>query len=68
MHKFTPLGTMDKVAETLVAVIHNQFSSIPYIFRYCDLLDLNKIHEKKLRVKNDLFTDSHTDGLIMKAT
>ena len=52
MHKFTPAGPKISVAKTLAAVICNQLSNIPYIFRHCDLLDLNKIHEKKLQLKN----------------
>ena len=55
------------VAETLVTVICNQLSNIPYIFRHCGLLVLNKSHEKKLQVKNSSFTDCHTVGLIMHA-
>ena len=66
MHKFTPDGPKSSVAETLVAVICNQLSNIPYIFRHCDLLDLNKIHENKQQVKNYSFTDCHTEGLITK--
>ena len=57
MHKFTPVGPQNNVAETLREVIRNQLSDIPYIFRHCDLLDLNKIHERKLQVKNNSFTD-----------
>ena len=38
---------------------------VPYIFRHCDLLDLNKIHKKKLQVENKSFTDCHTEGLMM---
>ena len=52
MHKFTPVGPQNNVAETLVAVTCNQLSNIPYIFRYCDLLDVNKIHEKQIQVNN----------------
>ena len=55
------------VAETLVAVICNQLSNIPYIFRLCDLLVQSKSHEKKLKMKNDPFTDCHTEGITMKA-
>ena len=57
----------NSVAETFVAVICNQLSTVPYIFKHCDLLDLNKIHEKKLQVNNDYFTDCHTEGLVNKA-
>ena len=67
MHTFTPVGPKATVAETLVAVICSQLSNIPYIFRHCDLLDLNKIHKKKLQVKNNYFTDCHTEGLSVKA-
>ena len=58
------------VSKALVTVICNQLSNIPYIFRYCDLLVLNKSHEKKkktLQVKNKSFTDCDTEGLLMKA-
>ena len=51
----------------LVAVICNQLSIISYIFRHCNLLVLNKSHEKKLQVKDNSFTDCHTEGLIVKA-
>ena len=54
------------VAETLVTVIWNQLSNIPYIFRYCDLLVLDKSQEKKLQVKNNSFTDCHNEGSVMK--
>ena len=66
MHKLTPVGPLNSVAETLVAVIRCQLSNIPYIFRHLIRLALNKIHEKKLQVKNNSFTDCHTEGLIMK--
>ena len=56
------------VAEALVVVICNQLSNIPHIFRHCDLLVLNKSHEKKLQDKNNSVTDCHTEGLIMKAS
>ena len=60
MHKFTPVGPQNNVAKTLVAVICNQLNNnIPYIFRHCDpLLDLNKIHKKKLQ-ENVLYRLSH---------
>ena len=54
------------VAETLVTVICNQLSNVPHIFGHCDLLVLNKSHEKKLHVRNNSFTDCHIGGLIMK--
>ena len=66
MHKFTPVGP-NTVWLTLVAVTCNQLSKIPYIFRLCDLLVLNKGHGKKLQVKNNYFTDCHTEGLSVKA-
>ena len=66
MHILTPVGPRNRVAKTLVAVIWNQLSNTPYIFRHCDLLDLNKIHEKKLQAKDNSFTDCHIEGLIMK--
>ena len=50
MHKFTPVGPKS-VAKSLVAVICNHLSNIPYIFRHCDLLVPNKILEKKLQEK-----------------
>ena len=68
MHKFTPAGQKYSGAKTLVAVICNQLSNIPYIFRHFDLLDLGKILEKKLQVQNNSFTGCHIEGLIMKAT
>ena len=66
MYKFTPVGPRNSVAKTLVAVICNQLSNIPYILGHCDLLDQNKIHEKKLQVNNS-FTECHNEGLAMKA-
>ena len=35
--------------------------------RSCELLDLNKMHEKKLQNENNSFTDCHNEGLIVKA-
>ena len=67
MHKFTPVDPGNNVTDTLVAVKCNLLSNVRYIFRHCDLLDLNKIHEKKLQVNNNCFTDCYTEGLIMKA-
>ena len=58
MHKSTPVGPQNSMASHL--------SNIPYIVRHCDLLKLNRIHEKKLQIKNKSFTDCH-EGLIMKA-
>ena len=55
------------VAETLVTIVCNHPSNIPYIFVHCDFLVLNKRHEKKLQVKIFLM-DSHTEGQIMKAS
>ena len=49
------------------AVICNQLSNVPFIFRHCDLLVLNKSHEKKLQVNNNSSPDCHTEGL-MKST
>ena len=57
MHKFTPAGPKTSVAKILVAVICKQLSNIPYFFRHYDLLDLNKIQEKKLQVKNNSSAD-----------
>ena len=59
--------SQNNMAETLVAVICNQLSNIPDIFRHCDLLDLNRVRDKKLQVNNNSFTDCHTEGLITKA-
>ena len=43
-HQLAP----ETVAKTLLAVvICNQLCNIAYIFRHCDLLDLNRIFEKK---------------------
>ena len=69
-NKFTLVGhNTNSVAETfvrIVVVICNQLSNIPgYIFRNCDLLVLNKSHERKLQVKNNSSADCHTEGLIM---
>ena len=69
MHKFTPAGPPKKntTAKSLVEKICNQLSNIKtYIFRHCGLLDLNKIHEKKLQAQNYSFTDCHTEGLVVK--
>ena len=55
------------MAETLVGVVCNQLSNIPYTFRHCDVLVLDKSPEKKLQAKNNSFTDCHTEGLIMNA-
>ena len=66
MHKFPPAGPQNSTAQTLVAVICNQLSNMPYIFKHCDLLDLNNIHEKKLQVKNNSFPDCHTESSVMK--
>ena len=55
MNKFTPVGrSTNGVAETFIVVICYQLSNIPYIFRNCDLLVLNKSHEKKLHDKKIL--------------
>ena len=67
MHKFTPVIPRNTVAEILVVVKCNQLSNVPYIFRHCDLLDPNKIHEKKLHVNNTAFTDCYTENVIMNA-
>ena len=63
------INATSNVAETSVAVICNQLSNIPYIFRSCDLLVLNKSCEKKLQVEvgNNSYTDCHAAGLIIKA-
>ena len=53
------------VAETLVTVICDQLSDIPCIFKHCNLLVLNKSHEKKLQVKSNPFTVYHTAGLVV---
>ena len=50
MHKFTPVGPQNSVAKTLATEICSQLSNIPHIFRHCDLLDLNKINEKKYQL------------------
>ena len=55
------------VAEMLVAVSCSHLSDIAYIFWHCNLIVLNKSHEKELQVKNNSFTGCHTEGLIMKA-
>ena len=48
----TPVGhNTNIVAETFVAIICNQLSNMPYIFRNCDLMVLNKSHEKTLHFK-----------------
>ena len=70
MHKFTPVGPKHSVAKTLVALIYNQLSNIPYIFQALWSLGSEKKkknNEKKLQIKNNSFTDCHTEGLIMKA-
>ena len=69
MFKFTPVGPKtvwwDPCSSNLPIIINylllllllficNQLSNIPYIFVHCDLLELNKIHEKKLQVINRL--------------
>ena len=48
------LASKKSEAVTLIAVICIQLTIIPYIFRHCDLLDLNKIHKKK-QVRNNSF-------------
>ena len=55
------------MAETLVGVVCNQLSNIPYTFRHCDVLVLDKSPEKKLQAKNNSFTDCHIESLIMTA-
>ena len=56
------------MSETMVTVICNQLSNVLYILGHyeCDLLALNKTHEKKLHVTNNSFTACHIEGLIMK--
>ena len=66
MNKFTPYGPQYSVAETYVAVIYKHLSNTPYSFRHCDLLVLNKSHQKKPQVKNNAFTDCHTEDFIRK--
>ena len=57
----------NRVAKTLVhwfvlsSVVYPTFSGIVIS------LTLDKIHEKKLQVNNNSFTDCHTEGLITKA-
>ena len=67
MHKFTPAGQKYSGAKTLVAVICNQLSNIPYIFRHCYLVVLNKSLENEVQVKNNSFSDCRTEGLVTKA-
>ena len=66
-YKFTPHGhNINSVAETFVAVICNQLSNIPYIFRHYDLLVLNKSLEQILHIKNNSFRDFYIEGLTVK--
>ena len=71
MNKCTPVGPQYIMAETIVTKVCNQLSNIPYIFRHCDLLVLNKSREKNnmkyLQVNYNSFTDCHTEGIITKA-
>ena len=56
----------NSVAESLVAVICNQRSNIPYISD--TVISWTSAKFMKRNNKNNSFTDCHTEGLIMKAS